>query len=101
MLSENSLSRCDVTDLRRVVVFGYSEVGYRCLKLLIERGVNVVGVFTHTDDPSEQQWFQSVAALAETNGIPVFRPPSLKDSSIERLLKEELRPDLIFSFYYR
>ena len=41
----------------RVLVFGYSEVGYRCLELLLQRGVNLVGVITHEDDPGENQWF--------------------------------------------
>jgi methionyl-tRNA formyltransferase len=85
----------------KVVVFGYSEVGYACLELLIQRGVNVVGVFTHEDDPSERQWFRSVPGLAQQHGIRCFRFTSLNDPSIERLVRDELRPDLIFSFYYR
>ena len=33
----------------RILFFGYSEVGYECLSLLLERGDNVVGLITHED----------------------------------------------------
>jgi len=91
-----------VSERPRALIFGYSEVGYACLELLIARGVRVVGVFTHQDDPSERRWFRSVAELAQKHAIPVFRPDSLKnDAAIERLIGEELKPDIVFSFYYR
>lgn len=85
---------------RRVVVFGYSEVGHRCLELLLERGVPVVAVFTHEDDPGEQAWFQSVAALAQRHGIPVFQPQSLRGPEWLKKI-QDLKPDLILSLYYR
>lgn len=84
----------------RVLFFGYGEVGYRALELLLQRGVTPVAVYTHEDDPDENQWFRSVAALAERNGIPVRTPSSLRGP--ERLAEiEALAPDLILSFYYR
>ncbi len=86
----------------RTLVFGYSEVGYACLELLIAHGVDIVGVFTHEDVPGERRWFRSVAELAQRYGIPVFCPKSLKnDPAIETQIRAELKPDLIFSFYYR
>ena len=85
----------------RVLVFGYSEVGYRCLELLLQRGVNLVGVITHEDDPGENQWFHSVPQLAARSGIPTHKPATLKDPAIEPLVLHDLRPDLVFSFYYR
>jgi methionyl-tRNA formyltransferase len=85
----------------RVVVFGYSEVGYVCLECLLQREVNVVAVFSHQDDPGENHWFRSVPQLAQAHGLPLFTPESLKAPVWEQRLREELRPDLIFSFYYR
>jgi len=91
-----------VNDRPGALVFAYSEVGYTCLDLLLARGVRVVGVFTHDDDPGEHHWFRSVAELAQQHDIPVFRPESLKnDPAIERLIRGDLKPDIIFSFYYR
>ena len=48
----------------RAVVFGYHDVGVRCLKTLISGGVDIPLVVTVADDPSETQWFGSVAATA-------------------------------------
>ena len=84
----------------RVLFFGFSDVGYNCLKLLLERGCNVVAVFTHDTDPHEKQWFESAESLARQNNIPVYKPKSLKSKEWEDLAKE-LKPDLILSLYYR
>ena len=84
----------------RVLVFGYSEVGHACLDHLLDRGVRVVGVVTHADDPQETQWFPSVARLAESAAIPVVTPARLQDPGWQRAVRA-LEPDLIFSFYYR
>ena len=84
----------------RIVVFAYHDVGYACLRLLISRGANVVAVFSHEDNPSEEIWFRSVVALAREHGLPVHTPPNVNTSEwIGRIA--DLRPELIFSFYYR
>lgn len=84
----------------RIIVFGYHEVGYRCLLWLISQGENPVAVFTHEDDPREEIWFRSVATLARTHGIPVFTPASLKEERIAAHIRE-WAPDVVYSFYYR
>ncbi len=84
----------------RVLFFGYSEVGYATLELLLARGVTVAGVFTHTDDGHETQWFRSVPKLAAAHGLLVFTPDSLKDPVWEEKIRA-LQPDLILSMYYR
>ncbi len=84
----------------RVLFFGYSEVGYATLELLLARSVTIAGVFTHTDDGHETQWFRSVPKLAAARGLPVFTPDSLKDPAwVEKI--RALQPDLILSMYYR
>ncbi len=87
-----------MTDLR-AAVFAYSEVGYVCLEELLRRGVTVEALFTYEDDPGEEIWFPSVAKLGREAGIPVHTPVSLGNDEYELLLS--LRPDVIFSFYYR
>ena len=85
---------------QRVLVFAYHDVGYECLDLLFARGLDVVGVFTHEDDPREEIWFKSVAALARAHDVPVFTPPGVNTPEwMERI--GALAPDLILSFYYR
>ena len=84
----------------RAVVFAYHDVGVRCLRTLLARGVDVALVFTHLDDPGEDIWFDSVARHARWHGIPVLTPedPNLPET-IERV--RALSPDFLFSFYYR
>jgi len=87
-------------DRPRIVVFGYSEMGARCLELLLERGQNVAAVYTHLDDPRELLWFDSVAEIARKHGIAVSRDSDLRTPDVYDHLRD-LGPDLIFSFYYR
>jgi len=84
----------------RVLVFAYHNVGCECLAELIARKANIIGVFTHADDPNEQVWFQSVAALAQAHGIPVFTPENVNMPPWPERIRA-LQPDIIFSFYYR
>jgi methionyl-tRNA formyltransferase len=87
-----------VSDLR-AVVFAYSEVGHDCLDELLNRGVRVEALFTHEDAQCEELWFPSAAGRAREAGVPVFTPETLGDE--EYRLLQAIRPDAIFSFYYR
>ncbi|MHB8534453.1 MAG: formyltransferase [Sulfuricaulis sp.] len=83
-----------------IVVFGYHDVGYECLDALLQRRRRVLAVFTHRDHPGENIWFKSVAELARLHRIPVHTPESVNTpEQIARL--RDLKPDIIFSFYYR
>ena len=84
----------------RIVFFGYSEVGFECLSLLIERGDNVVALITHEDNPDEKIWFKTPASAASMKGIPIFTPEAINSPEwIDRIAA--LRPELILSVYYR
>ncbi|CAN5379480.1 formyltransferase [soil metagenome] len=84
----------------RAVVFGYSNVGDRCLRVLAARGVDVTLVVTHRDHPGEKLWFDRVADTATELGIPFIYGDDPKDQALQSRVAEE-RPDVIFSFYYR
>jgi methionyl-tRNA formyltransferase len=82
------------------VVFAYSEVGVRCVRELLAQGVSIPLLFSHADDPSENQWFGSVRQLAETHGLNLVTPDS--PNTAEWIAKgQAAHPDFIFSFYYR
>jgi methionyl-tRNA formyltransferase len=84
----------------RVLFFGYSEVGYECLSLLFERSVNVVGLFTHEDNPNEKIWFKTPAMAARARGIPICTPQKIGTPEwMEEIVS--LQPELILSVYYR
>ena len=84
----------------RAVVFAYHNVGVRCLKVLLARGVDVQLVVTHQDNPNETIWFESVAALCAEQDIPFITPDDPKSAELFEQV-QAARPDFIFSFYYR
>ncbi len=86
--------------MTRAIVFAYSEVGVRCLKVLLAQGVEIPLLFTHADDPGESHWFGSVAELAAQHGLTVATP---HDPNTHEWVAEGRRaqPDFLFSFYYR
>ncbi|MGN6390192.1 MAG: formyltransferase [Burkholderiaceae bacterium] len=85
---------------KTAVVFAYHNVGVRCLKVLLARGVDVALVVTHRDNPAETIWFESVAGLCAEHGLPCIAPddPSAPDLAAR---VAAIRPDFLFSFYYR
>jgi methionyl-tRNA formyltransferase len=84
--------------LANAVVFGYHDVGVRCLGVLLEAGVEVPLVITHRDDPRERIWFASVAAMARAKGIETLLDP--EPAALPGRV-HAAAPDFIFSFYYR
>lgn len=83
----------------RIIVFAYSQLGHDCLKFLIEQNCNIMAVFTHPDQSTQENiWFESVASISKKYDIPVyvFDNPNHHIDFIEKL-----QPDLVFSFYYR
>ncbi len=84
----------------RILFFCYSEVGYECLSLLLERGDNIVALITHEDNPSEKIWFKTPAVAAREKGIPVFAPENVNTPEWREKIAA-LAPDLILSVYYR
>jgi methionyl-tRNA formyltransferase len=82
------------------VVFGYSEVGQRCLQVLLDHGVRVPLVFTHEDQLGEQRWFGSVADLARSHGLRTVTPT--QPAAPEWLAQiHGIAPDYLLAFYYR
>lgn len=84
--------------MTRAAVFAYHDVGVRCLRVLLEAGIELPLVVTHRDDPSETLWFDSVAALCRSRGLETLEDPPAGEI-LEKL--QASRPDFVFSFYYR
>ncbi|HXU33862.1 MAG TPA: formyltransferase family protein [Thermoanaerobaculia bacterium] len=83
----------------RVLFFGYSQIGYRAVELLVERGDEVLGVVTHRDDPHENRWYKTPAEAAATHALPIVYSEDLEDAGA--VLAANLAPDLILSVFYR
>jgi UDP-4-amino-4-deoxy-L-arabinose formyltransferase/UDP-glucuronic acid dehydrogenase (UDP-4-keto-hexauronic acid decarboxylating) len=84
----------------RAIVAGYHNMGCVGLDALLRAGFEVVGVFTYPDSDEETIWFDSVAERAARNEIPVFSPDDINHPVwVEKI--RALKPDILFSFYYR
>ncbi|EMG6526231.1 bifunctional UDP-4-amino-4-deoxy-L-arabinose formyltransferase/UDP-glucuronic acid oxidase ArnA [Providencia rettgeri] len=84
----------------KAIVFAYHDIGCVGLKALEKAGFDIQAVFTHTDDPNENHFYSSVARLSADMELPVFAPENVNHPLwIERI--REMKPDVIFSFYYR
>lgn len=84
----------------RIVVFAYSLIGYACLEHMIHAGYHILALVTHEDNPTEHHWFPSVHNLATAHSIPIFTPKTPNTPEFIAKL-QSLKPDIIFSFYYR
>ncbi|MCW7760933.1 bifunctional UDP-4-amino-4-deoxy-L-arabinose formyltransferase/UDP-glucuronic acid oxidase ArnA [Photorhabdus luminescens] len=84
----------------KAIVFAYHDIGCIGINALTKAGFDIQAVFTHTDDPNENHFFSSVARLSADLALSVFAPENVNHPLwIERI--RELKPDVIFSFYYR
>ncbi|MBI6547859.1 bifunctional UDP-4-amino-4-deoxy-L-arabinose formyltransferase/UDP-glucuronic acid oxidase ArnA [Xenorhabdus lircayensis] len=84
----------------KAVIFAYHDIGCVGLNALVKAGFDIQAVFTHTDDPNENHFFSSVARIGADLGLPVFAPEDVNHPLwLERI--REMKPDVIFSFYYR
>jgi len=84
----------------KTIVLAYHNMGCMGLRALLENGYDVAAVFTHTDNPNENIWFESVAQIAAQNGIPVFAPEDINHPLWVNKIAA-MQPDILFSFYYR
>ncbi|CCW30046.1 putative formyltransferase [Xenorhabdus nematophila F1] len=84
----------------KAVIFAYHDIGCVGLSALAKAGFDIQAVFTHTDAPNENHFFSSVARTGADLGLPVFAPENVNHPLwVERI--REMKPDVIFSFYYR
>ncbi|ERT14023.1 bifunctional UDP-4-amino-4-deoxy-L-arabinose formyltransferase/UDP-glucuronic acid oxidase ArnA [Photorhabdus temperata] len=84
----------------KAIIFAYHDIGCVGINALTKAGFDIQAVFTHTDNPTENHFFSSVARLSADLALPVFAPENVNHPLwIERI--REMKPDVIFSFYYR
>ena len=84
----------------KAVVFAYHDVGIVGLKSLQANGFEILHVFSQEDNLDEKVWFGSVVAWAKKTGIAVSCPETVNEIEQIKFIRE-MRPDVIFSFYYR
>ena len=80
----------------KIVYMGTPDFAVNPLKSLIEKGYDVVGVFTQPDKPVGRKAVLTpppVKVVAQEAGIPVFQPDTLKNGEGVKILRE-LKPDI-------
>jgi len=86
----------------RVLFLGYSQLGYRAVKLLPELGCAVAAVVTHRDDPEERRWYRTPAEAAAELGLPLHYAGDLAAAPGGLgAFAAGLAPDLVLSVFYR
>ena len=81
----------------RVVFMGTPDIAATCLNKIIEKGHQVVAVYTQPDRPKNRGMklaFSPVKEVALANGIPVYQPENFRqEETVEELRK--LQPDVV------
>jgi len=72
----------------RIIIVGQGPFGEKVLQALIQKGEDIVGVFSPQDKRGE-----AMKALAEKSGIPSYRPNMMKDPQVYDAYVK-LQPDL-------
>jgi len=81
----------------RVVFMGTPPIAATCLEKLIDRGFEVVGVYTQPDRPRNRGMklaYSAVKEVALQHDLPIFQPENFReDETVEQL--RELKPDVV------
>jgi len=84
----------------KTIILAYHNMGIAGLDALFRHGFEMAAIFTHEDDPQENCWFGSVKDWALQHDIPCYTPDNINsEQGVAQITK--LKPDIIFSFYYR
>lgn len=86
----------------RIVFMGTPDFAEASLRMLIDRGFDVVGAFTQPDKPrgrGMEMSFSPVKTLALEKGIPFFQPEKMRDGTALAQIKA-LAPDILVVVAY-
>ena len=81
----------------RILFMGTPDIAAKCLEIMLESGLNVVGAVSQPDRPKgrgHKLLPTDVKLAAEKANIPVFQPEKIKSGELMPVL-EELKPDII------
>lgn len=81
----------------RVVFMGTPDIAATCLNKIIEKGFDIVGVYTQPDRPKNRGMklaFSPVKEVAIAHNIPVFQPENFREEETVQQLRD-LKPDVV------
>lgn len=80
---------------KKYVFIGGKQIGYECLKVLLNNGVVPSLVITNPDDNGDITWHDSVADLAKKNNLQFTNAKKLKSKKLKTKLTQ-INPEIIF-----
>lgn len=86
----------------QIVFMGGKNIGYGCLKFLLENKENIVGIFVNPSEGKnspDTRWHEWVVDLALEHNLPLFRYKNINSPEALETLRN-LSPDIIFAIYY-
>lgn len=81
----------------RVVFMGTPDIAATCLNKIIEKGFDIVGVYTQPDRPKNRGMklaFSPVKEVAIAHNIPVYQPENFREEETVQQLRD-LKPDVV------
>ena len=81
----------------RVVFMGTPDIAATCLNKIIEKGYEIVGVYTQPDRPKNRGMklaFSPVKEVAIAHDLPVFQPENFREEETVEQLRQ-LKPDVV------
>lgn len=85
----------------KILIFGYHQICYLCLEHLLKNEENIIALFTHKSDKKENIWFKTPDIIARRHNVPVYYPDNVNSNRWRNFVTKKLKPDVIFSIYYR
>lgn len=77
----------------KAVVFAYHDMGCAGIQSLLDAGYDIAAIFTHPDNPGENQFFGSVAAWFSAAEIPRSRAAELGTGQRRKRNRRDPAPD--------
>src|ERR1700751_686710 len=84
-----------------IVLLCAGQIGYRCLKRVLELGAaRVLSVFSYRVEPPQEEYLARIQELGHQYDVPVFEATNVGKEEYRRLW-ERLKPDYIFAIKWR
>lgn len=83
----------------KAVVFGCQQIAVDCIKILLAKGVELARIVTYELPLDKVYGYKSVKDIAHRYHIQCDMSPRLSADYVDEIAR--IKPDIIFSFYYR
>lgn len=86
---------------RKAIIFGYGYFGVAGYRAVRRAGWEVALVITHSDRPTDDNWWDSLEQIARADGVPVVGDIDCKTDAELPARLAATGAEVVFSMYYR